>query len=71
MSCGDPGFIPHSVRSGSNFTLGNSVHYQCNPGYELTGHSHRTCQSTGAWSRDIPSCIGKCVNIKLWCNYIM
>ena len=64
--CGDPGFSPHSVRSGSNFTLGNSVHYQCNPGYELTGPSQRTCQSTGAWSGNIPSCIGKCVNIKLW-----
>ena len=65
VSCGDPGFTPHGVRSGSNYTLGNSVHYQCNPGYDLTGPSQRMCQSTGAWSGILPSCIGKYMIIKL------
>ena len=59
ISCGKPAFVPNSMRFGSNFTLENSVHYQCYPGYKLTGPGQRTCQSTGAWSGDTPSCNGK------------
>ena len=30
--------------------------YECNEGFEIVGNSRRSCQSTGSWSGDEPTC---------------
>ena len=37
-------------------TFGQNATYSCNTGYNLMGSSTRTCQSTGVWSGDVPTC---------------
>ena len=39
-------------------TLGLSVTYTCNSGYELVGDATRTCESNGLWSNSEPTCLG-------------
>ena len=37
-------------------TYGQTATYSCNTGYNLVGGSTRTCQATGAWSGNAPTC---------------
>ena len=43
----------------SGTTVGHSVNYTCNPGYNLLGNSSRTCQDNGQWSGTPSSCSRK------------
>ncbi|XP_066283044.1 sushi, von Willebrand factor type A, EGF and pentraxin domain-containing protein 1-like [Branchiostoma lanceolatum] len=45
----------HGTVSGTNF-VGDTVTFACDPGYEVTGSSNRTCQSTLVWSGKQPIC---------------
>ncbi|CAH1263510.1 CSMD3 [Branchiostoma lanceolatum] len=45
----------HGTVSGTNF-VGDTVTFACDPGYEITGSSNRTCQSTLVWSGKQPIC---------------
>ncbi|XP_019647923.1 PREDICTED: LOW QUALITY PROTEIN: sushi, von Willebrand factor type A, EGF and pentraxin domain-containing protein 1-like [Branchiostoma belcheri] len=45
----------HGTVSGTNF-VGDTVTFACDPGYEITGTSNRTCQSTLDWSGKQPVC---------------
>ena len=41
-------------------TVGTTITYFCNEGYELTGGDNTaTCTSTGEWSSPIPRCTEK------------
>ena len=40
-------------------TFGQAATYSCDPGYILVGDSTRTCQATGRWSANAPTCQGK------------
>ena len=41
-------------------TVGTTITYFCDEGYELTGGDNTaTCTSTGEWSIQIPSCASK------------
>ncbi|XP_050174547.1 sushi domain-containing protein 2 [Myiozetetes cayanensis] len=59
ISCGwlDPPI--NGTKNGTNYLLGSTISFICNQGYELTGSKERTCQASGAWSGDTPSCIQK------------
>ena len=61
VSCGEPSDVPNSIRTGTSFTFGSSVHYQCNTGYYISGSSDRMCQSSGTWSGQAPLCNGRTV----------
>ena len=37
-------------------TFGQTATYNCNTGYNLVGGSSRTCQATGEWSGNAPTC---------------
>lgn len=39
--------------------LGEEAIYQCEPGFELTENSSRTCLASGYWSGLDPECISK------------
>ncbi|XP_070570713.1 seizure protein 6 homolog isoform X2 [Ptychodera flava] len=54
--CGDPGQPDNGVRIGDEFSYGDTVAYQCNEGYTLNGTDAITCQSTGTWDGEAPTC---------------
>ena len=39
-------------------TVGRNASYSCNTGYNLVGDSIRTCQASGFWSGNAPTCQG-------------
>ena len=39
-------------------TSGSTATYTCDSGYQLSGDQTRTCQNTGVWSGEEPTCIG-------------
>ena len=49
-----------------NHNLGGFVQYTCNTGYHITGLPRTeetvkvTCKQNGQWSREIPTCSGRC-----------
>ena len=59
ISCGDPGVPANGYKSGSDFTYGKVVLFECNPGYKLVGSTFRQCQLDGHWSAAQPSCSGQ------------
>ena len=40
-------------------TFGQTATYSCDVGYNLVGDNNRTCQATGRWSGNTPTCQGK------------
>lgn len=37
----------------------STVRYYCDHGYKLLGNAYRTCDYSGQWTNDAPSCIRK------------
>ncbi|MGH0173996.1 UNVERIFIED_CONTAM: hypothetical protein FKN15_066642 [Acipenser sinensis] len=62
-TCSDPGDVEHSRRvlSMNKFSVGSTVQYICNKGYQLSGNSLLTCyphDSSGPkWSERLPKCM--------------
>ncbi|XP_070563038.1 LOW QUALITY PROTEIN: sushi, von Willebrand factor type A, EGF and pentraxin domain-containing protein 1-like [Ptychodera flava] len=56
IQCGSPPPVVSGTPEGDFWSLGNTVHYRCYPGYTLTGNSSRTCQANGQWSGQTPLC---------------
>ncbi|XP_027244611.1 complement C2 isoform X2 [Cricetulus griseus] len=55
--CPDPGTSVGTVRTGSQFDLGDKVSYRCSSSnLVLTGSAERECQSNGMWSGTEPIC---------------
>ena len=63
VSCGDPGTPVNGRRLISGYTEGHAVNYTCNVGYELSGVTTRTCLPNGAWSANLPTCLGECFTV--------
>lgn len=63
-ACFDPGNIMNGTRVGTDFKLGSTVTYQCDPGYTIVDPSSITCvigaDGKPAWDRVLPSCSGTC-----------
>ena len=38
------------------YTVGNTISFNCVPGYTLTGAAQITCQAGGGWSGAVPTC---------------
>ncbi|XP_073822904.1 sushi, von Willebrand factor type A, EGF and pentraxin domain-containing protein uif isoform X2 [Musca autumnalis] len=54
--------VPHAnitLLNGGGRSYGTIVQYECEPGYERTGHPVLTCMSNGTWSGDVPRCSRK------------
>ncbi|KAM4808468.1 sushi, von Willebrand factor type A, EGF and pentraxin domain-containing protein 1 [Rhinophrynus dorsalis] len=56
IECRIPTAPENGVIHYSERTVGSSVHYDCKPGYELTGSDKRICLSNREWSNEIPVC---------------
>ncbi|TKS88293.1 CUB and sushi domain-containing protein 3 [Collichthys lucidus] len=61
INCGDPGVPASGLRYGEDFTIGQNVSFQCQPGYRMEedGSSVRTCTQNGTWSGNMPMCTAK------------
>ncbi|XP_034056770.1 CUB and sushi domain-containing protein 3-like isoform X4 [Gymnodraco acuticeps] len=58
INCGDPGVPASGLRYGEDFTIGQNISFQCQPGYmmEEDGSPLRTCTNNGTWSGIMPMC---------------
>ncbi|XP_073776667.1 CUB and sushi domain-containing protein 1 [Danio rerio] len=58
ISCGDPGPIANGIYIGKEFIFNKTVHYRCNPGYEMDplDSSVLRCSKDGTWNQTKPSC---------------
>lgn len=61
-ACFDPGSVMNGSRLGSDYKLGSTVTFHCEPGYQLQGYSTLTCvmgqNNRPEWNRALPDCQG-------------
>ena len=57
IECHKPSQIISNGRMISSvFTYMSTIHYVCNPGFEIDGSANRTCKESGLWDNPIPRC---------------
>lgn len=58
--CEDPGVPRFGRHSGGSLGIGDSLSFQCEPGYRLQGPRAITCLGGGrrTWSAPLPRCVG-------------
>ena len=56
VDCGYPGDILNGNQNGGTYTFNATVQYDCDDGYILNGSSMITCEVSGDWSDDVPTC---------------
>lgn len=62
-TCNDPGIPVNGSRYGDSKEPGDSMTFQCDPGYQLQGQDTITCvrmDNRFYWQPDPPTCIGGC-----------
>lgn len=60
-TCNDPGMPQNGTRYGDSREPGDTITFQCDPGYQLQGQAKITCVQLNSrffWQPDPPSCIG-------------
>ncbi|KAB1251116.1 CUB and sushi domain-containing protein 1 [Camelus dromedarius] len=60
-TCNDPGVPQNGTRYGDSREPGDTVTFQCDPGYQLQGQAKITCVQLNSrffWQPDPPTCIG-------------
>ncbi|XP_012879669.1 PREDICTED: CUB and sushi domain-containing protein 1-like [Dipodomys ordii] len=59
-SCLDPGIPVNGRRQGSDFGIGATVTFSCEPGYTLSDDEPLLCEQSHQWSHALPSCDALC-----------
>lgn len=60
-TCNDPGMPQNGTRYGDSREAGDTITFQCDPGYQLQGQAKITCVQLNNrffWQPDPPTCIG-------------
>ncbi|KAB5530866.1 hypothetical protein PHYPO_G00134270 [Pangasianodon hypophthalmus] len=62
QECSDPEPFHHGVVVGAGYNVGQSISFECYPGYQLMGQSILTCQhgTTRTWDHPFPRCEVPC-----------
>ncbi|XP_055074905.1 CUB and sushi domain-containing protein 2 [Misgurnus anguillicaudatus] len=62
QECPDPEPFRYGVVVGAGYNVGQSISFECYPGYQLMGHSILTCQhgTTRSWDYPFPRCEVPC-----------
>lgn len=66
QECPDPEPFRHGVVVGAGYNVGQSISFECQPGYQLVGHSILTCEhgTVRNWDHPFPRCEGRvCQNL--------
>lgn len=58
-ACLDPGIPVKGHRHGSNFGIGSTVTFGCDPGYTLSDDQPLVCERNHQWNHALPSCDGR------------
>lgn len=66
LSCGSPDSQQNTTIIGRNYTLGNTIIYECPKGHSLLGGAERTCRADGTWSGRAPTCKCECAQIQMF-----
>ncbi|XP_073531495.1 CUB and sushi domain-containing protein 1 isoform X2 [Phyllobates terribilis] len=62
-TCNDPGIPQNGTRYGDSREPGDTINFQCEPGYQLQGQAKITCVQLNNrffWQPDPPTCIAAC-----------
>ncbi|XP_025249248.1 CUB and sushi domain-containing protein 1 [Theropithecus gelada] len=62
-TCNDPGMPQNGTRYGDSREAGDTITFQCDPGYQLQGQAKITCVQLNNrffWQPDPPTCIAAC-----------
>ncbi|KAM9317096.1 CUB and sushi domain-containing protein 1 [Gastrophryne carolinensis] len=62
-TCNDPGIPQNGTRYGDSREPGDTINFQCDPGYQLQGQSTITCVQLNNrffWQPDPPTCLAAC-----------
>lgn len=61
QECPDPEPFRYGAVVGAGFNVGQSISFECLPGYQLSGHSILTCEhgTTRNWDQPFPRCEGE------------
>ncbi|XP_069583000.1 CUB and sushi domain-containing protein 1 [Ranitomeya imitator] len=62
-TCNDPGIPQNGTRYGDSREPGDTINFQCDPGYQLQGQTTITCVQLNNrffWQPDPPTCIAAC-----------
>ncbi|KAM4836887.1 CUB and sushi domain-containing protein 1 [Thomomys bottae] len=62
-TCNDPGTLQNGTRYGDSREPGDTITFQCDPGYQLQGQAKVTCVQLNSrffWQPDPPTCIAAC-----------
>ncbi|KAJ8268254.1 hypothetical protein COCON_G00134260 [Conger conger] len=62
QECPDPEPFGYGVVVGAGYNVGQSISFECQPGYQLMGHAILTCQhgTTRNWDNTFPRCEVPC-----------
>lgn len=60
QECPDPEPFANGVVRGAGYNVGQSISFECLPGYQLIGHPVLTCQhgTNRNWDHPLPRCEG-------------
>lgn len=61
QECPDPEPFRYGAVVGAGYNVGQSISFECLPGYQLMGHSILTCEhgTTRNWDHPFPRCEGE------------
>nr|XP_015204236.1 PREDICTED: CUB and sushi domain-containing protein 2 isoform X1 [Lepisosteus oculatus] len=62
QECPDPEPFQHGAVIGAGYNVGQSISFECHPGYQLVGHAILTCQhgTNRNWDQPFPRCEAPC-----------
>uniref|UniRef100_A0A4W5R0B8 CUB and Sushi multiple domains 2 n=1 Tax=Hucho hucho TaxID=62062 RepID=A0A4W5R0B8_9TELE len=65
--CLDPEPFRYGVVVGAGYNVGQSISFECLPGYQLMGHSILTCEhgTTRNWDHPFPRCEGNTLQTRI------
>ena len=71
VHCGVPGVLTNGKYSITNDSVGESLTVECDQGVKATSSQPITCESSGNWSRLLPTCErgnGTALTLRAFCE---